>query len=71
MGLVRLAPPDLLRRFARFDRGLFSLGVALLGRGGQRGIDDLTAHREVSCLTHLLLEGLHASSIPLSVSRLQ
>jgi hypothetical protein len=34
---------------------------SLLGRGHQRGIDDLTAHRQISCLTQLLFERLHQS----------
>ena len=59
MRLVGLATPDLLRRLARLDRGLLALGVALLGRGHQRCIDDLTAHRQISSLAQLLLERLH------------
>jgi hypothetical protein len=34
--------------FATLDRHLLILGVALLGRGNQRGVDDLPAHRDVT-----------------------
>jgi hypothetical protein len=56
---VRLAAPDLLCRLACLDGSPLVLGVALLGRGHQRGIDDLTAHRQIPCLAQLLLERLH------------
>ncbi len=56
---VRLAPPYLPGRLARFDGGLFVIGVALLRRGDQGGIDNLTTHGEITSLTQLLLESLH------------
>ena len=48
--------PDLVGRLARLDRVLLRRGVALLGRGHQRGIDDLPAHGEIAALLELAVE---------------
>lgn len=41
---------------ALLDHFLLLIRVALLGRGHERGIDDLPAHRDVACLTQRRVE---------------
>jgi hypothetical protein len=48
--------PDLGGGLAFLDRILLGRGVALLGRGHQRGIDDLPAHGEIAALLELPVE---------------
>lgn len=59
-GLGRLVGPDVAGGFALLDRFLLALGVALLGRRNQRGVDDLAGHRHVALLVELPVERLPA-----------
>jgi len=58
-GLVGFIGPDLAGRLTFLDRLLLGLGVALLRRRHERGIDDLAGHRHIPLLLELPVEGLH------------
>ena len=53
--LRRLVLPA-IRDLARLDVGLLGVGVALLRRRDDRGVDDLTTHGEITGLGQMLVE---------------
>jgi len=65
--LVGLVRPDFFSRFTSLDGLLLGICIPLLGRGNQRGINDLPGHRDVALLLQLLVKGFHH---PLECARL-